>query len=207
MRNRAIMVLALLLVPAAVSAQGMRRGGRMGGPGPGAMNPAQTLIKHRADLDLSDEQVTTLEGFAKQITASHEAMRAAMDSLHESGDMRAMTDEQREQMRALREAMMASNRTLQEGIRSTLTAEQLEQAAKFLPPPGRGRGGERMGGRAGRRGGSGPAALRVTPRAGAARRIGPRAGGFRRVVLVRPVRVLRPASRPLGVRRVIRSSD
>jgi Skp family chaperone for outer membrane proteins len=202
-----MMVLALMLVPAVASAQGMRRGGRMGGPGagPGPMNPAQVLIEHRADLGLSDEQVATLEGYAKQITASHEAMRVAMDSLHEAGGMRAMTDAQREQMRALREAMMANNRTIHEGIQSTLTAEQLEQAAKFLPPPGRGRRGERMGGRAGR-GGIGPAAFR----SGARVRTGWRFGSsraFYRVGAVRPVRFLRPAFRPRVVRSVIRSTD
>ena len=209
MRNIAIMVLALALVPAAVSAQGMRRGGRMGGPGAGAapMNPAQALIDHRTDLGLSDDQVVTLEGFAKQWTGSHEAMRSTMDSLHQSGGMREMTDQQREQMRALREAMMANSRAIHDGIRSTLTAEQLEQAAKLLPPPGRGRGGERMRGRAGRGPGFGPAGLRAAPRAGDARRIGPRARGYYGVVLVRPVRGLRPAFRPHAVRRVIRSSD
>lgn len=217
MRNRVLVVLALLLLPAAVSAQGLRRGeGRMGGPGGGRgpMNPAQVLLDHRGDLDLSDEQVATLEGYAKQWTASHEAMRASMDSARGSGGMREMTAEQREQMRALREAMMANSRKLHEEIRATLTTGQLEQAARFLPPQGRGRRGM-MGERAGR--GPRTAALRAAPRTGPGWRVGPRAGAVRRAVVVRPVRGLRPAFRPLrglrpafrplGVRRAIRRTD
>lgn len=209
MRNRALVVLALLLLPAAVSAQGMRRGGgRMGGSGDGRgpMNPAQVLLDHRSDLDLSDEQVATLEGYAKQWTASHEAMRASMDSVRGSGAMRDMTAEQREQMRALREAMMANSRKLHDDIRSALTAGQLEQAAKFLPSPGRGRGGM-MRGRASRGGGVGPAALRAANRGAVAWRAGPRARAFRGVVVVRPWRGLRPGFVPPAIRRAIRSTD
>jgi hypothetical protein len=149
MKKVTLLALLLVLVPAALSAQGRRgegRGqmemrGRMGmGPGMQAHgNLARALIERRAEIGLNDDQVARLEELAKTADETRAALHASMQSMRESGvERRQMTEEHRAAMQALRDRMRESTRAMTEGIRSTLTEEQWRQAAPRLRDHARG---------------------------------------------------------------------
>ena len=147
-----MLALILVLVPAALSAQGRRgegRGrmdmqGRMGMMGERG-NLARALIDRRAEIGLNDEQVNRLEELAKSMEETRAAMRASMRTTRDSGvARRRMSEDDRAAMQAWRDRMSESARAMTEGIRSTLTEEQWQQVGTRMR--GQARGQARRGG-------------------------------------------------------------
>ena len=154
----------------------MRRFGRGQMPGPSAMaprggapadDPAQYLLAHTGEFNLTDAQVTRLAAIARRSAERRRSMRARLDSLRpERGTrpdsaardrMRQRFQEMRPQMDRLREQSLADRR---DAI-SVLTADQQAQAWERMARAGRG------GGRSGfRRGGTGHNRNRFGPMRG-----------------------------------------
>jgi hypothetical protein len=157
-----------LLVPAALSAQPERR---RGGPGDATVrerpNVARALIDNRAALELSDDQVSRLEALARQTDERRTELRGLREQL---GGGAEITEEQRTRLRESARAALTAEREVRTGIRSVLTMEQFDRAARL---------GEALGGlRGGNRGVRAPRFSRgdrIGPRAGREGFIGPRA--------------------------------
>ncbi len=141
MRSRyLVLALALALVPAAASAQqdqgmGMRARWNGRGMGMGWGNPAEMVLRHQADLNLTPSQLEKLGKIRdkfqhenREALASAEKERAEMIKKYGPGPY---TDEQREQMRKDRGerradfAKLSENRRKAMGeIREVLTPDQ-----------------------------------------------------------------------------------
>ena len=96
--------LTLLVLPAAVLAQGGR--GERGGRGFGARggNPVEVILQHRSDLDLTADQVSKLEAVASKLDESNKPLIAELQKQRPEGQTRQeLTEQQREQMRGVME--------------------------------------------------------------------------------------------------------
>lgn len=151
----ALVVMALMAVPAAAQGRGqgpigapMGRGMMQGGPAEMGRNPAAMVLEHRDVLDLTASQVERLKVIEARVAEQNgprwERMRAAFGD----ANPREMSVEERqalrERMQALeddRTAIRAINRSAGEEIHQLLTDEQ-EAQLRPLMHEGRGMRGE-----------------------------------------------------------------
>jgi hypothetical protein len=146
-------VMALALIAAPLAAQGgpgrrgpaMGRGMMQGGPEAMMRNPATMVLEHRAELNLTDDQVQALESIQDEIQKQNgprwEQLKAAFGDV----DPAEMTVEQRQELRQkmqelapVREEIRQTNRTLMAGFHETLTTEQQHTLQELMS---RGRAG------------------------------------------------------------------
>jgi hypothetical protein len=134
-RIRIGLAFALLTMPGALAAQAGPPG-RAAGPMQmmAQRSPVDIILEHRADLKLSDDQVTKLEAIDRAV---EEKNRPHVEKIRETmgnaptrpGGMQNMTPQEREAMRARREAV----RPLMEKIQAN-NQEGLKQAEEVLAP-------------------------------------------------------------------------
>lgn len=129
-------VLALLAVPLAAQAgqgQGPARGRGMmaGGPGAMARNPVAVVLDHRDALELTAEQVQTLEQIRARVQEENGPRWDQLTEAFGDADPRSLSVEERqalrERMQALqpvREEIRATNRAAMAEVHELLTAEQ-----------------------------------------------------------------------------------
>ncbi len=162
-------VLIALLLPIGVSAQQRQQAPRQNTMAP--PNVARLLLNSRAELGLTNDQISRLEALANTSDERQNAASAELRTLREKAAAGTeLTEEERGRMRdAMRQAAEA-RREAGSGIRSILTMEQFDRAA-MLGAALRGLGGQR-GPALGARQGRGPGAM--GPRA----RMGDRPGRF-----------------------------
>ncbi len=145
-RNHYAVLLAagLILLPAALHAQGAR-GGMTGQPGGAQMlsqlleSPAAIALEHRAELEITAEQATRLQALATSyeednethlefIRSRAEALEAARDQMQgQRGQMqgqRGQMQGQRGQMQGQRGQMQGAMAELQEPMQALRTARQ-----------------------------------------------------------------------------------
>lgn len=156
-RSMLTAVVALAATAAVVGAQGPRRGmapGPMPGPAgmPGARragpaeNPAEFLLSHTGELELTDAQVTRLAAIARRSADRRQAMRTQLDSMRSNfaragrpdsaarAQMRQRMDQMRPQMDRMREQSLADRR---DAI-AVLTPDQQAQAWERIANMSRG---------------------------------------------------------------------
>ncbi len=137
--------MAMLLVATPAIAQGRGMGQGMGnGQGMGVRNPAAVVLEHRADLDLTSEQVESLEG-----------LRAALEAENGPRIERLQAAASADEMRQIREEIRSTNRGAGLAIHEILTDEQesllrpiMHQGRPGMGPenrPAAGRGGMAAG--------------------------------------------------------------
>lgn len=156
--------LALMLLAAPLAAQGggrgpaMGRGMRGGGPGAMARNPVAVVLDHRADLELTDDQVQKLETLREHVQQANEPRWQQLKEAFGDADPRSMSVEERqalrERMQALqpvREEIRAANREAMDEVHELLTDEQETQLHGIMRRAGGPHGGAGM-----RRRGAGP---------------------------------------------------
>jgi hypothetical protein len=131
-----MLVAALLLLPAAVSAQGQRQGG---GRGMMAANPIDVVLEHAADLKLTEDQTHKLHELNKQLVEKNRPILDEVTKMRESGTV------DREAMMAKMATVRENNGEAQGKLKDVLSAEQLTQATTFIEEarPQRGRRGGR----------------------------------------------------------------
>ncbi|HET9982820.1 MAG TPA: Spy/CpxP family protein refolding chaperone [Longimicrobiales bacterium] len=138
--NRMLLVLGLMALPAAVSAQGP------GGPGGRGMmmrgNPVAMILEHKADLSLTDQQVTKLQDIQKKLEEKNKPLREQMQKETNGASFRDLTDEQREKLRPVFEDLRENSRKAMDEVREVLTPEQ-QKKMRDLMPMRRGPRGER----------------------------------------------------------------
>ena len=107
-------------------------------------SPLKVVLDHKADLNLSAEQVTQIEEMEKALTEKNKAPQAEIAKIREANpDMRNMPDDARMKMREASQLVMANNTEVEEKLKDFLNAEQLAAATKFIQEsrPQRGRRG------------------------------------------------------------------
>lgn len=149
MKRTILAAFTLLLAPTLLIAQ--PPGGRAGaGSGMGsrmaAMNPARVFVEHRADLGLTDEQVTELTAIADALHETNEPIVEEMRKMRESGrSMRQRSEEDRVAMRTRMETLRTNAEKSHEEASAVLTADQRTKADGLLAkmrPTRRRAGGE-----------------------------------------------------------------
>lgn len=178
-------VAALALIAAPLAAQGgagrqgpaMGRGMMQGGPEAMARNPATVVLEHRAELNLTDDQVTNLEAIQDEIQKQNGPRWEQLKAAFGGDDPAEMTVEQRQELRQkmqelapVRDSIQQTNRTLMASFHETLTTEQQHTLQQLMSRRGRAGGPGMPGGRGMR---AGPRADRAV---GAAWRSGFQAG-------------------------------
>jgi len=140
LKRWAVVALVLLTVPSVVFAQGGR-----GGRGMGMLqSPIKVVLDHRADLNLTAEQVTKIEELEQALTAKNKAPQEEIAKIREANpDMRNMPEGARTKMREQSQLVMANNTEAEGQLKDILDAEQLAAATKFIQEsrPQRGRRG------------------------------------------------------------------
>ncbi len=124
MKIAGMMLAVALLAPAALAAQGPPGGG----PGRGMMmrSPIAIAVAHKADLTLTDDQVTKLNALETALQAKNAPLVKQMQDARQGFDFQNATDEQRQQMR---EKMMP----IMQQLRTNRDAAQAD-AEKLLKP-------------------------------------------------------------------------
>ena len=138
-------LLVLLLLPSVVLAQGGRRGGRMG-PGGAQRNIIEVIINQKAQLELTDAQIASLQPIAKRLDEQNKPILEELQKLRGSGtNPRDMSEEQRAQMRPLMEKMREHREAALKEAQPVLTDAQKEKLRQLLEErrPGRGARGLR----------------------------------------------------------------
>ncbi|MBX6366128.1 MAG: Spy/CpxP family protein refolding chaperone [Gemmatimonadetes bacterium] len=130
--NRMLLALGLLALPAAVSAQ------RPGGPGGRGMmmmrgDPVAMILEHKADLGLTDEQVTKLQDVQKRLEEQNKPLREQMQKEMNGASFRDLTDEQREKLRPVFEGLRENSRKAMDEAREILTPEQRDKMRDLMP--------------------------------------------------------------------------
>ncbi len=145
MKIAGILLAAALLLPAGLAAQEQpqpqpqpqpQAGQRMGGRGM-MRSPVAIAIAHKADLNLTDDQVAKLDAIEKQLQEKNaplrEKMRAAMSG---AGDFQSMTDDQRQAMREKMQPVMQELRANSQAARAdaekVLKPEQVTKLQQIL---------------------------------------------------------------------------
>lgn len=169
------MVAALALVAAPLAAQGgpgrgqgqgqaLGRGMMQGGPEAMARNPVAVVLEHRDRLELTADQVETLQGLEARIEEQNgprwEQLRAAFGDAEPA----QMTVEERQALRdrmqelaPVRDSVQATNRAAMAEVHGLLDADQNTELRGIMRRGPQGRG-VRAGQGAGRGSGAGPAA-------------------------------------------------
>lgn len=119
------LVLALL-VPMAAQAQQPRR--PMTGPRAQMPNVARALVANRAELGLDDAQVARLQELARESDTRREELRSLREQFAAADQL---SDEDRTRLRTAVRSAMEAERDARQGIRSVLTVEQFDRAARL----------------------------------------------------------------------------
>ena len=113
------LLMGLVALPSVALAQRGMGPRRVGPGGPGG-NPVAPLIDMRRQLDLSPRQLVQLDSIERALLQNNrdvqERLRTRMDSLRRERPGRALTEDDRAQMRANMQARMDSLRPLREQI-------------------------------------------------------------------------------------------
>lgn len=134
--NRILLAVGLLALPAAVSAQGPGGPGGRGGMRGGV---AAMALEHKADLNLTDEQVAKLQDIQKKLDEKNKPLREKMEKQTNGASFRDLTDEQREALRPIMEDLRENSRKSADEVREVLTKEQQDKLRELMPMRG-GRG-------------------------------------------------------------------
>ena len=150
MKIAGMILVAALLAPAALVAQGPP-----GGAGRGMMrmpSPVAIAVAHKADLSLTEDQLTKLQAIETQLQAKNAPlMKQWQDARQGMPDFQSMTDEQRQQMREKMMPIMQQLRTNREAAQADaeklLKPEQVTKLHEILQQemPRRGPGGPGQG--------------------------------------------------------------
>lgn len=157
---------AALPMPGGMAERGMI-GGALAGP---AASPAEFLLAHTGELELTDAQVTRLAAIARRAAARRQAMRSTLDSLRPGrarGMMRDSTSREqfRQRMEQMRPAMERLREQAHTDRRDAITVLTPDQQARAWERMAAGaRGGRGAGFRAGQMRGPG---MRGAPMGGA----------------------------------------
>ena len=128
---RAIAVIALMLLPAAVSAQRPNR--ERGQRQDNMRNVVEIVIEKKADLALNDEQVTKLTALAKQLEEKNKPTVEQVQKLRDNGTRpRDMNEEQRESMKKAMESIQENRKAALEDVRGLLNDEQKKKMKALL---------------------------------------------------------------------------
>lgn len=155
---------AILLVAAPLVAQqgpvrqqrpGMGRGMMAGGPGAMARNPVSVVLDHQEELELTAEQVGTLEGLQARLEEENGPRWAQLEAAFGDTDPAELTVEEQHQIQErmqelapVREEIRAANRAVMAEVHELLNEDQETTLRSIMPRrPG---GPARPGGRAGR---------------------------------------------------------
>lgn len=178
----AILLVAMPLVaqqgPARQQRPGMGRGMVAGGPGAMAKNPVSVVLDHQEELELTAEQVESLNGLQTRLEQENGPRWAQLEAAFGDADPAELTEEERhaiqermQELAPVREEIRAANRAVMAEVHELLNEDQEAALRRVMP--------RRPGGPAR----PGPRAGRASDRAvGAAWRSGFRAGwhrGFR----------------------------
>ena len=160
----AVAALALIAMPLAAQGAGRGQGPAMGRgmmqDGPEAMlrNPATVVLEHRAELELTDQQVQALETIQARIDEENGPRWAQLKEAFGDADPAEMTVEDRQALRdrmqelaPVRAEIRQTNRTLMDSFHEMLTDDQettLRGIMRRGPDarPGRGMRARRPGG-------------------------------------------------------------
>ncbi len=132
------MVLATaLLIPAVLAAQEPQGQGQGRGPGGGRgmmmRTPAAIAIAHKADLSLTDDQVSKLDAIDKDYTAKNAPLMQKMrDAVQAAGGFQSMTDEQRQALAPVRQQLMANRQAARDETEKVLKPEQVTKLQDIL---------------------------------------------------------------------------
>ena len=126
--RKSFAALVLLVMPAAVLAQGGRgeRGGRGFGPGRFG-NPVELVLQHKTELNLTADQVTKLEDVARKLEEQNKPIIAELEKERGNGKPGELTDKQREEMRDAMEKLRDNREDAQKQVASILTDQQEQQ--------------------------------------------------------------------------------
>ncbi|NIP80405.1 MAG: hypothetical protein GWM90_14750 [Gemmatimonadetes bacterium] len=163
----ATMAAALALAAAPLAAQGgpgrgpaQGRGFMAGGPGAMARNPVQVVLDHRAQLELTAEQVATLESLRDRVQAENAPRWHQLQEAWGDVDPRALSVEERQELRQrmqelapVRDQIRTTNRAAMDQVHELMTAEQESQLHGIMRRGNRGADGRGMRARGARRGG------------------------------------------------------
>lgn len=149
MKMAGMILAAALLVPVALSAQQGPPGGAPGrGMGMRMRSPIAIAIDHKADLTLTDDQVTKLQAIDAKLTEKNAPIRQKMQEARPQGvNFQDMTDEQRQAMRdkvmPLMQELMANTQEARTEAEKLLKPEQVTKLQEILQQemPQRGPGG------------------------------------------------------------------
>jgi hypothetical protein len=154
---------ALAVMAAPLAAQGGRgpaEGRMMRGPAAMMRNPVEVVLEHRADLELTAEQVRTLEALRDRVEEENAPRVERLREAFGDTDPRELSAEERDALRArmrelapVRDEVRATNRAAMDQVHELLTDEQRGELRQFMRrrmgPRGEGRGMQHRGGRRG----------------------------------------------------------
>ena len=128
---KAIAVIALMLLPAAVSAQRPNRDRAQRQDN--LRNVVEIVIEKKADLTLNDEQVTKLTALAKQLEEKNKPTVEQIQKLRDNGARpRDMNEEQRESMKKAMATIQENRKAALEDVRGVLNDEQKKKLKALL---------------------------------------------------------------------------
>lgn len=144
MMKRAMIAMMLLAIPTMAFAQGGGQRGQRGPRGPmmlgAGQGPLALVLEKKADLNLSDRQVTQIEAMQTALAAKNEPHVAKMEELREA------EQRDREAMMEVMQSIRANNMAAHASLQDVLDEEQFELANKLIAeatPRGRRGGGRR----------------------------------------------------------------
>ena len=128
--KKTIAVIALLLLPTAAIAQRPRAERGQQQP---QNNAVELVLEQKAKLNLTTEQVTKLQTFAKQLEEKNKPTIEQIQKLRESGTRaRDMSEEQRAAMRKLMDTIQANRKAAMDSVRTVLSDEQKKALKELL---------------------------------------------------------------------------
>lgn len=133
MKFTGMILAAALLAPAALVAQQQPQGPGPRGPRPTAIAIA---IDHKADLGLTEDQVTKLTAIQKALEEKNAPIRQKMQEARGGMDFQTMTPEQRQAMREkampLMQQMRANNDAARTDMEKLLKPDQITKLQHVL---------------------------------------------------------------------------
>jgi hypothetical protein len=129
MRKLMLMGALVLALPAVASAQ---EGPRKGGRGMAMLNTAEFVLKNKAEINATAEQVSKIEEISKKFDKDTEQLRAELQKVRE--EMRGGTDRQTimQKMRPLREELQKKNEAAKAEVLKLLNDEQKKTVSALL---------------------------------------------------------------------------
>ncbi len=139
--RKSIAVIALMILPAVAAAQ-RGRGARMGQDSTMQQNVVEIVLEHKADLALTSDQIAKLQPIAKSLEEKNKAVLEEVRKFRGGGARpRDMSEEQRQQMRALMEKVRDNRTAALDEMRPVLNEDQMKKVRELARPKGRGRQG------------------------------------------------------------------